>query len=81
MSAALRRAIRSALAGRWDEAHALVQADPGALAARIHAELHRIEGDADNAAYWYRRAGVSQPSQDAQTALAQILAELGPDPG
>ena len=29
----------------------------GAAGARIHAYLHRKEGDAANAAYWYRRAG------------------------
>jgi len=52
------RAIDLALAGRWDEAHRIVQedeADP--TAAWVHAVLHKIEGDAANARYWYRRAG------------------------
>jgi hypothetical protein len=43
--------------GEWDKAHALVQDDPGADAAWVHALLHRQEGDDGNAAYWYRRAG------------------------
>lgn len=42
--------------GRWDEAHRLTQDIQGADAAWVHAYLHRKEGDAANAAYWYRRA-------------------------
>ena len=44
-------------AGAWQEAHDIAQDDPGPEAAWLHAHLHRIEGDPDNAAYWYRRAG------------------------
>jgi hypothetical protein len=43
--------------GRWDTAHDLVQDEPGAEAALVHAHLHRKEGDLPNAAYWYRRSG------------------------
>ncbi len=43
--------------GDWDGAHAIVQDEAGAEAAWVHAYLHRREGDAGNAAYWYRRAG------------------------
>lgn len=43
--------------GDWHGAHATVQAVGGADAARVHAHLHRVEGDPGNAAYWYRRAG------------------------
>lgn len=45
--------------GDWEKAHALVQDEPGADAARIHAYLHRKEGDEWNAGYWYRRAGLT----------------------
>ncbi|MGX9965790.1 hypothetical protein ACVFYP_20865 [Roseomonas sp. F4] len=55
----LLRAIRLAQAGDWQAAHELVQADPGADAAWVHGWLHRLEGDAANAGYWYRRAGRS----------------------
>jgi hypothetical protein len=42
----------------------------------VHAWLHRIEGDAANAAYWYRRAGkpVTEGGTDAEgEAIAQAL--------
>ncbi|HVM50009.1 MAG TPA: hypothetical protein VMU04_18420 [Candidatus Acidoferrum sp.] len=54
----LLNAIDLALAGQWEAAHRLVQEyDADATAAWIHAVLHKIEGDADNSRYWYRRAG------------------------
>ena len=43
--------------GGWDQAHKLVQDEPTADAAWVHAYLHRVEGDLGNAGYWYRRAG------------------------
>jgi|SRR5579872_1612191 len=43
--------------GDWKKAHACAQAAPDADGAWVHAYLHRKEGDLDNAAYWYRRAG------------------------
>lgn len=44
-------------AGDWETAHEIVQELAGADAAWVHAYLHRKEGDAGNAGYWYRRAG------------------------
>jgi hypothetical protein len=43
--------------GNWDGAHRVAQDIESADGAWIHAYLHRKEGDASNAAYWYRRAG------------------------
>jgi len=42
--------------GDWDRAHKIVQAQDTTDAAWVHAYLHRKEGDAANAGYWYRRA-------------------------
>ena len=42
--------------GNWDGAHNAAQADEGGPSDWVHAYLHRKEGDAGNAAYWYRRA-------------------------
>jgi hypothetical protein len=43
---------------KWDVAHALVMDESGKDCARVHAYLHRLEKDDENARYWYRRAGV-----------------------
>jgi hypothetical protein len=43
--------------GDFDRAHQLAQSDEGGSGDWVHAYLHRKEGDAGNAAYWYRRAG------------------------
>src|SRR6266700_3920671 len=57
------RALAPALAalwwarkGDWDKAHKIVMDADGRAAAWVHAYLHRVEGDAGNAAYWYREA-------------------------
>ncbi len=42
--------------GDWDKAHRIVMEEKGADAAWVHAYLHRVEGDLDNARYWYRQA-------------------------
>jgi hypothetical protein len=41
----------------WENAHAIVQDDESALECWAHGIVHLLEGDMDNAAYWYRRAG------------------------
>jgi hypothetical protein len=43
--------------GDWDKAHHCVDNEDGKDAARIHAYLHRKEGDQGNAGYWYSTAG------------------------
>lgn len=43
--------------GEWEAAHDIINDMPGETAAWIHAYLHRKEGDAGNARYWYNRAG------------------------
>lgn len=45
--------------GDWDKAHECAQERDDRDGARVHAYLHRKEGDASNAGYWYRRAGAS----------------------
>ena len=42
--------------GDWNAAHDVAQDVSDADGAWVHAYLHRKEGDAANAAYWYRRA-------------------------
>jgi len=45
----------------WDKAHNIVQAMDDTTAARIHAYLHRVEGDDWNSQYWHRQAGTEFP--------------------
>src|SRR5215207_4780344 len=45
--------------GDWNAAHETAQSVEDESGAWVHAYLHRKEGDAANAGYWYRRA--SQP--------------------
>jgi hypothetical protein len=62
--------------GGWDAAHRLVQDDPSADAAWVHAYLHRVEGDLGNAGYWYRQAGkpVAAGSLEAEwESIASVL--------
>lgn len=46
--------------GDWDKAHQIVQDASDADSARVHAYLHRKEGDMSNARYWYKRSRHSE---------------------
>ena len=64
--------------GNWDGAHDAAQADEGGAGDWVHAYLHRKEGDAGNAAYWYRRARkpVCRASLDEEwAAIAERASE------
>lgn len=54
-------AIASLRRGDWQAAHVLVQDLTDPIACRIHALCHRIEGDMDNARYWYQQAKTQFP--------------------
>ncbi len=46
--------------GNWHAAHVIAQGSEGTREFdRLHAYLHRKEGDESNARYWYRRCGES----------------------
>ena len=62
---ALLQALWHDAKGGWQRAHEIVQAIKGKQSARVHAYLHRKEGDLDNARYWYRRAGRDFPGREA----------------
>jgi len=47
--------------GDWDRAHEIVQATNDKQTARIHAYLHRKQGDDWNSRYWHRQAGTEFP--------------------
>ena len=61
--------------GEWAEAHAIAQGREGTPAYdRLHAYLHRKEGDAFNAAYWYRRAGAAVYAGPLEAEWADLVA-------
>jgi hypothetical protein len=41
---------------KWEKAHNIVMNEGGKDCAWVHAYLHRVEGDLNNARYWYRQA-------------------------
>jgi len=61
----LAKALDHLAAGEWQRAHEIVQADKSALAAWMHGIVHTIEGDLDNAQYWYRTADREFPGAGA----------------
>lgn len=69
------RAIDLALEGKWDESHKIVQGLDDKTAAWIHAVLHKIEGDLDNARYWYRRAGKGEHEKMESKAELRMIRE------
>lgn len=67
----LPRAVALLAAGKWQEAHAIVQEEESKLGAWLHGIVHTLEGDLSNARYWYRRAGRAFPGPEAvKTELA-----------
>lgn len=71
-------AVRKALAGDWQAAHLIVQQHEGdSTAAWIHAVVHRMEGDVENARYWYRRCERElRETVSADQELREIEASL-----
>ena len=62
--------------GDWARAHALAQEDEGANGCWVHAYLHRKEGDAWNAGYWYRRARKPASQAPLEEEWREIVAAL-----
>ncbi|UYN97165.1 MAG: hypothetical protein KIT25_09630 [Enhydrobacter sp.] len=61
----------------WKSAHEVVQAHEGeGDCDRVHAHLHRQEGDLANAGYWYRRARREAATGPLAEEWAQLAAEF-----
>jgi hypothetical protein len=62
-------------AGEWERAHAIVQKDESVLGCWAHGIVHVLEGDTDNARYWYRCARRGWPEHfDVKAEIAALLA-------
>jgi hypothetical protein len=64
-TADLARAVAHLAQRDWQAEHEIVQHDESALAAWLHGIVHTLEGDLDNARYWYRRAKRAFPGSEA----------------
>jgi hypothetical protein len=60
----------------WQRAHEIVQSVEGNASARVHAYLHRKEGDRDNANYWYDRAGTVMPKVPLKKEWELLVARV-----
>ena len=74
-----RKALSAALdhleKGEWQAAHEIVQSDESQAACWAHGVVHVMEGDLENARYWYRRAGRAF-SEDTAREIAAIRKSL-----
>ncbi len=60
--------------GDWEAAHQIAQSREGTRDYdRLHAYLHRVEGDEWNAGYWYRRAGASKPAGSLKEEWGELV--------
>jgi len=66
------KVVRHLEAGEWDAAHQLAQRESTMLGHWAHGLVHLIEGDLENAKYWYRRA--HRPLPHGNTVAAEIAA-------
>jgi hypothetical protein len=62
--------------GDWNRAHSIVMDEERGNCAWVHAYLHRVEGDLDNARYWYRQAQRPEPQASLQSEWDSIARAL-----
>ena len=80
--AALRGVVELLAAGDGQRAHTIVQEHKTPLAAWLHGIVHTLEGDLDNARYWYRKAdrvfrGREAVQEEISAARQRVQDELG----
>ena len=66
--------------GDWDAAHDIVAEDDSREVAWLHAHLHRVEGDGQNAEYWYRKADLDPFVGDVTEERYALRSALTEDP-
>lgn len=68
----IKQAVEALEANQWNQAHEIVQNMETIAAYWLHGILHTIEGDLDNARYWYGRAG--RPFSQTTSVAGEIKA-------
>jgi hypothetical protein len=66
--------------GGWDRSHELAQQRDDAAGMRVHAYLHRKEGDQGNAAYWYRRCRIAPFTGSLEQEWEALVEQFLRDP-
>jgi hypothetical protein len=64
--------------GNWDASHNIAQDIHTKEGSLVHAYLHRKEGDAGNAAYWYQKANRAMPKVSLELEWEEIVREFLP---
>ena len=59
--------------GDWEKAHEYAQRREDQAGNRVHAYLHRKEGDLSNAGYWYRRCRTTMPEASLATEWNDLV--------
>lgn len=73
----IKKSLDLAQEGNWETSHEIVQSNEGHPAYdRVHALLHRMEGDKFNARYWYSRIGENYPTISFEEEIDKLFAEL-----
>jgi hypothetical protein len=68
------KALELIQADNWEAAHEIAQSKEGHPDYdRVHALLHRIEGDEWNAKYWYNRCNLPFPKESVEEETEQLL--------
>jgi hypothetical protein len=62
--------------GDWYHAHLIAQEENKPTGSRVHAYLHRKEGDFSNAGYWYRKGGIPFCSHILEREWKEIVEVL-----
>jgi hypothetical protein len=62
--------------GDWDKAHERAQERDDQAGMRVHAYLHRKEGDQSNAEYWYRRCRTAPATGPLETEWEELTRSL-----
>jgi hypothetical protein len=67
--------------GDWARAHSMVDEMESSDGMAVHAYLHRKEGNASNADYWYQRAGRTYHRPTLEAEREALLDGLLPSAG
>lgn len=62
--------------GNWELAHETAQGVHTKDGSWVHAHLHRVEGDLDNAGYWYGQSGRARSQEPLDQEWDKIATTL-----